>query len=1174
MQETKTIVRKTAYLDALKERVLVFDGAMGTMLQSMKLTEADFGGKALVGCNDALVLSSPEVIASVHRAYLEAGADVIETDTFRSNRITLADYGLADRVIELNRAAAQLARRVADSFSTPEKPRFVAGSMGPSGKLISTDDPQMSDISFEELADVFREQAIGLIQGGADLLLLETQQDILEVKAAINGIQRAFEEEGVILPIQAQVTLDVNGKMLLGSDITAVTAILQGMGVSVIGMNCSTGPEHMRPSVAYLSEHATLPISVIPNAGLPMNVNGEAVYPMQPEPFSDLLAEYVREYGVRVVGGCCGTRPEHIRELVAKLPQALPERPALKPEAELASPVQAVQIEQQPVPFLVGERLNAQGSRAFKRLLLAEDFDGMLQIAREQVENGAHGLDVSVALTERSNEAELMAKLVKRLSLEVPVPLIIDSTEPEVIEAALQNTPGRCLINSTNLESGEAKARRIFALAKQYSAAVLALTIDEQGMAKTAERKLEVAERIYHLAVDECGLQPQDLVFDDLTFTLATGEEVYRNSAVETLRGITLIKQALPGVHTSLGVSNVSFGLSPASRKVINSVFLYHAVQAGLDMAIVNPAQIKPYVEIPPQERELAEALIFNKHENALADLIAYFDANPEAAGDEGQKVDPFEGLSASERLRERILRRQKVGVEEDIEAIIAEHPEQPKSQTAVEILNTILLPAMKEVGDRFGAGELILPFVLQSAEVMKKAVAHLENYLEKKEGASKGKLVLATVYGDVHDIGKNLVKTIISNNGYEVVDLGKQVPAEMIIQTAIEENATAIGLSALLVSTSKQMPLIVNELHRRKLKFPVLVGGAAINARFGWRILKCDDGELYAPGVYYCKDAFEGLAVMETLADPQRYQESLADLRRKSEHEFASERTTAEPAKVAAKERSLPPAEFIPTVSEWGPRVVESMPLPLVADHLSLNELYRLSWGAKNAHGEEWQRLKAEFDARRLKMLADAEKHGWLKPQGVYGYWPALADGNTLILYDPASLEDLEPRELERFEFPRQAGGEGISLADYFLPVGSERFDVVALQVVTVGEAASQHFAELEAAQNYSEAYFVHGLAVQMAEAAADYLHDHIRRELGLREKQGLRYSWGYPAIPDLADHRKVFDLLPAEKALGMSLTPAYQLVPEQSTAAIIVHHPLAKYFNVGVNRVDQLLG
>jgi len=520
------------------------------------------------------------------------------------------------------------------------------------------------------------------------------------------------------------------------------------------------------------------------------------------------------------------------------------------------------------------------------------------------------------------------------------------------------------------------------------------------------------------------------------------------------------------------------------------------------------------------------------------------------------------------------ILRRQKVGVEEDIDAILCEHPEQPKSQTAVEILNTILLPAMKEVGDRFGAGELILPFVLQSAEVMKKAVAYLENFLEKKAGASKGKLVLATVYGDVHDIGKNLVKTIISNNGYEVIDLGKQVPAEMIIQTAVEEHASAIGLSALLVSTSKQMPLIVNELHRRKLNFPVLIGGAAINARFGWRILKCDDGELYAPGVYYCKDAFEGLTVMETLADPQRYEESLANLRRKAEHEFASEHTSSIPAEAEAKIRTVETADFIPSVSQWGPRIVASMPLQLVADHLSLNELYRLSWGAKNAHGEEWEHLKAEFDIRRQRMLADAEKHGWLKPQGVYGYWPALADGNTLILYDPASLEGTKPRELERFEFPRQAGGEGLCLADYFLPVGSEGFDVVALQVVTVGEAASQHFAELEATQNYSEAYFVHGLAVQMAEAAADYLHDHIRRELGLQEKQGLRYSWGYPAIPDLADHRKVFDLLPAEQALGMQLTPAYQLVPEQSTAAIIVHHPLAKYFNVGVNRVDQLMG
>lgn len=1168
------ITRKTAYLDALKERVLVFDGAMGTTLQTMNLTEADFGGKHLVGCNDCLVLSSPETIAKVHAAFLDAGADVIETDTFRANRLTLADYGLENKTLELNTAAARLARRVADGFSTPAKPRFVAGSIGPSGKLISTNDPQMSDISYDALADIFREQALGLIQGGADLLLLETQQDILEVKAAIEGIHRAFVEAGAILPIQAQVTLDVNGKMLLGTDITAALAILEGMGVNVIGLNCSTGPEHMRASVQYLSEHATLPISCIPNAGLPMNVNGEAVYPQQPEPFAEMLAQYVREYGVRVVGGCCGTRPEHIRKLAEKIPAEVPPLPQREPKALLASPVQAVPIEQEPVPFLIGERLNAQGSRAFKKLLLAEDYDGMLQIARDQLETGAHGLDISVAVTERSDEALLMEKLVKRLSLETPVPLIIDTTEPDVVEAALRTAPGRCLINSTNLEAGTEKPRRVFALAKKYSAAVLALTIDEQGMAKTAERKLEVAQRIYALAVNECGLKAQDLVFDDLTFTLATGEDIYRQSAIETLRGLTLIKQTLPGVHTSLGVSNVSFGLSPASRKVVNSVFLHHAIQAGLDMAIVNPAQIRPYGEIPPQERELAEALIFNRHENALPDLIAYFDANPEAAAESKEKSSPLEGLTPAERLTQRIIRRLKAGVEDDIEAVLAERPDAPKAQTAVEILNEVLLPAMKEVGDRFGAGELILPFVLQSAEVMKKAVAHLENYLEKKAGESKGKLVLATVYGDVHDIGKNLVKTIVSNNGFEVVDLGKQVPAETIIQAALEHHATAIGLSALLVSTSKQMPLIVNELHRRKLNIPVLIGGAAINPRFGWRIFKCDDGEYYAPGVFYCKDAFEGLAVMDALTDPQRHQAILEDLRRKAEHEYAAAQIRPERTAQRGGSPSIPPADVIPKIEQWGVRVVKSMPLQLVAKHLNLNELYRLSWGAKNAHGAEWKRLQAEFDTRREAMLRDAEKQGWMKPQGVYGYWPTLADGSALVIYDPLTLQDSQPKELMRFEFPRQVGGEELCLADYFLPVGSDHFDAVAFQVVTVGDAAAQRFAELEASQSYSEAYFTHGLAVQMAEAAADYLHAHIRRELGLKANQGLRYSWGYPAIPELSDHSKVFRLLPAEEALGMQLTSAFQLVPEQSTAAIIVHHPLAKYFNIGVNRVEQLLG
>ncbi|MGB4595750.1 MAG: methionine synthase [Anaerolineaceae bacterium] len=1161
------------FLEALQKRVLIFDGAMGTSLQGFNLTEKQFGGKELVGCNDALVLFAPEVVERVHRSFLEVGADVIETDTFRGNRLTLADYHLQDRTIELNLAAANLARKVADEYNTPEQPRFVAGSMGPSGKLISTDDPQMSDITYDELVDVFREQAVGLIQGGVDVLLIETSQDILEVKAVVQGIHLANAELGTEVPIQAQVTLDINGRMLLGTDISAALAILEGLDIDLIGMNCSTGPEHMRQSIAYLSEHTHLPISVIPNAGLPMNVNGEAVYPMKPDQFSDLLADYVGKFGIRVVGGCCGTTPDHICELVKKVKATKPAIPEVIPMPALASPTQAVATMQEPAPFMIGERLNAQGSRIFKKMVLTADFDSMIQVARDQVDNGAHGLDISMAVTERTDEADMMAKIVKRLSLEVPVPLIIDSTEPEVIEAALQKTGGRCLINSTNLEAGEAKSRKLFAVARKYSAAVMALTIDEQGMAKTAERKLEVAKRIHDLAVNEYRLAPSDLVFDDLTFTLATGEAEFRDSAIETLKGIELIKRELPGVRTSLGVSNVSFGLSPVSRKVLNSVFLFHAEQAGLDMAIVNPAQIKPYSEISTDERELAEALIFNRSEDALANLITYFDQHTQETGDEGHKEDPFAGLSVAERLQARILTRQKIGVEEDINQILALDPTRTNGEKAVEILNQVLLPAMKEVGDRFGAGELILPFVLQSAEVMKKSVAYLENYLEKKEGMSKGKLVLATVYGDVHDIGKNLVKTILTNNGYDVVDLGKQVPAETIISAAIAENATAIGLSALLVSTSKQMPLIINELHRRKLNIPVLVGGAAINPRFGWRILRGEDGNYYEPGVFYCKDAFEGLGVMDALTDPQKLSTLKADTWRKAEHEFKiseTHQTIQREAPVSA----LKPAETIPAVQEWGVRVVEELPLPLVAQHLNLNELYRLSWGGKNTHGAAWQTLTQEFDERRVRMVAEAQREGWLKPRAVYGYWPVLAEGDELLVYDPETIATNKPVVLERFAFPRQKGGEGLSLVDYYLPVGSEGYDVVALQVVTVGQEATRRFTELEAQDRYTDAYYLHGLAVQMAEATADYLHDHIRRELGLAIGQGLRYSWGYPAIPELSDHVKVFKLLPAHEALGMELTSAYQLVPEQSTAAIIVHHPDAKYFNVGVNRVEQLLG
>ena len=1158
------------YLDALASRVLVFDGAMGTSLQAQNLDPEQFGGEKYNGCNDYLVISYPQAVEAVHRSFLAVGVDAIETNTFRSNRITMKEYGLQDRVVEINQVAAALARRLADEYAaTTGQPRFVAGSIGPSGKLPSADDPELSNVTYDELADIFREQAVGLIRGGVDLLLIETSQDILEVKAAIAGCHAAFEETGTYLPIQAQVTLDTTGRMLLGTDVNAALAILQGLAIDVIGLNCSTGPEHMRQPIGILGATSALPVSCIPNAGLPLNVDGQAVYPLEPEPFAREMVEFVSKHGISVVGGCCGTTPEHVRLLVEQLAGRTPARRPSKGPAQLASAMSAIAMRQDPPPTLIGERCNAQGSRKFKRMLLEEDYDGILELAREQVEGGAHALDISCAVTERPDELALMRNVVKKLEMGVDVPLVIDSTELDVLEAALKTAPGRCLINSTHLESGRAKADKIFDLARAHNAAVIVLTIDEQGMAKTRDKKFEVARRIFEIATQDHGLRPEDLVFDALTFTLATGDAEFADSAVETIEGIRLIKQNLPGVFTSLGVSNLSFGLAPQARPVLNSVMLYHCMDAGLDMAIINPAHVTAYADIPAEERELAEDLIFNRRSDALQRYIERYE---QATVGEAAVLDPTGSMTPEQRLHWCILHRHKDGVEADIDAIIGRGAFPTKHESAVHTLNTVLLPAMKEVGDKFGAGELILPFVLQSAEVMKKAVAHLETYLERMEGVSKGKIVVATVYGDVHDIGKNLVKTILSNNGYEVFDLGKQVPAETIITKAVEVGATAIGLSALLVSTSKQMPLIVNELHRRGLKFPVLVGGAAINRRFGRRILFTDGGAPYEPGVFYCKDAFEGLETMDQLLVPEKREELLAEVRREADLEMG--RASQLPAHRKAGTRSaIEPAPIVHPL-KWGQRVVKNMPLEIVLKHLSLNELYRLSWGAKNAHGPEWDALKADFDGRLEVMSKEAIKTGWLQPKGVYGLFPCQSDGDDLILYQPGSIDTASPDVLARFSFPRQPHDDHLALSDYFASNESGKIDVVAVQVVTVGAAATERFDRLQAAGDYSEAYFTHGLAVQTAEASAEYLHRHIRREMGIAEGQGKRYSWGYPAIPDLEDHRKVFELLPAATAdLGLSLSPAFQIIPEQSTAAIIVHHKDARYYSVGESRVEQLM-
>jgi 5-methyltetrahydrofolate--homocysteine methyltransferase len=1164
-----------SFLDALEDKVLIYDGAMGTSLQKMNLTSDDFGGEKYFGCNDYLVISKPEVVEDVHRSFFEVGVDVIETDTFRSNRITLKEYDLHDQVIEINQKAASMAKRLADEFTqkTNQK-RFVAGSIGPSGKLPSMEDPQLSDVTFEELVDVFSEQAEGLILGGVDLLLIETSQDILEVKACILGIQKAFDKTGIYLPVQAQVTLDTTGRMLLGTDIGAALAILEGLPIDVIGLNCSTGPEHMREPIAFLGENANLPVSCIPNAGLPLNVDGEAVYPLEPKEFAENLTEFIEKYDISVVGGCCGTTPEHLMELVSKVgKKKRPPRPILQ-RSQLASAIQVMNMQQEPAPFLIGERLNTQGSRKFKQLILNEDYENVLSIAQQQVDSGAHGLDICVALTERADEAETIHKVIKKIAPNIKVPLVIDSTELDVLETALQTAPGRCLINSTHLESGREKADKIFQLAKKYNAAVMVLTIDEAGMAKTAQRKLEIAQRIVDIAKKDHGLSPSDIVIDALTFTLATGDSEFNNSAMETIEGIRLIKKQIPGALTSLGVSNVSFGLSPAARAVLNSIMLYHSVQAGLDMAIVNPVHITPYLEISEEERKLAEDLIFFKKETALQDFIIYFEKHGGRTSDKSsQQAELLKNMSPAERIHWSIVHRNKDGVEKDIDTLIDSRENQSKSDKAVEVLNNVLLPAMKEVGDKFGSGELILPFVLQSAEVMKKSVAHLENYLEKKEGVSKGLMVLATVYGDVHDIGKNLVKTILTNNGYDVLDLGKQVPAETIISQAIENNANAIGLSALLVSTSKQMPLIVNEMQRRGFKIPILIGGAAINKRFGRRILMTDSEKYYDGGVFYCKDAFEGLSTMDQIMSESSFPHLMEQIIKEADMELGRISETVEDTSQPLRQSSIEKANQIPSVKSWGPKVVKSISLEAVFEHLSLNELFRLSWGAKNTHGDDWKKLKIEFEERLSNMKRDAIKNGWLIPKAVYGYFPVQSSGNELLIYDHESIKNKKPEVVQVFSFPRQLNGEFLSLADYFAPVDSGIMDVVALQVVTVGDKATERFEKLQAAGDYTEAYFSHGLAVQTAEATADYLHNHIRRELGLAKNQGKRYSWGYPAIPDLNDHEKVFELLPVQEELGMQLTSAFQLVPEQSTAAIILHHPKAKYFNIGTSRVDQLM-
>src|SRR3954464_6975285 len=1097
------------YLDAINSRVVIFDGGMGATLEQFDLTQEDYGG--LQGkCHEALILNRPDVIKGVHESMVDAGAEVVETDTFQASKLKLDEWGLGEHTLEINTKAAQIAREAVG------EDRYVAGSIGPTRMLPASDAPTLGNIRFGELVEVFTEQAAGLVNGGADLLIIETAQDILEVKAAIFGTRAAFAATGRTLPIQTSVSLLPNGgKMLLGTDISAALATLEALSVDVIGLNCSTGPEDMRDAIRFLGEYSSKPVHCIPNAGIPhQGPNGETIFPETPEELSSVLGQFVERYGVSIVGGCCGTTPDHIRAIHERCADhPVGERPAPRPP-HMSSMIAAAPLVQEPAPTIVGERVNSQGSRKAKELLLADDYDGLLHVAEDQVEGGAHVLDLCVALTERTDEDEQMRLLAKKVSLTQPAPIQVDSTEPDVIETALEQIPGRAIVNSVNLEAGEDKLNVVAPLAVKHGAALIALTIDEVGMAKTADRKVEIAQRIAELT-DSHGLDRELLIFDVLTFTLTTGDEEWRPSAVETIEGIRRVKEALPGVKTSLGVSNVSFGVSPRARAVLNSVFLHHCVEAGLDLAMVNPNHITPYGEISEEERALADDLVYNRREDALERFIGHFESQGEE--EEAEKADPTAGMEPEEALHFHILRRKKDGVEDWIDKSV-------DKIGAVPTLNDVLLPAMKEVGDKFGAGELILPFVLQSAEVMKRAVAQLEKYLDRIEGYTKGTVVIATVFGDVHDIGKSLVNTILTNNGYTVVDLGKQVPIGTIIDAAKEHEATAIGLSALLVSTSKQMPLCIQELHSQGLEFPVLIGGAAINNDFGLRALYPggrESDEVYGPGVFFCKDAFEGLHKMDQIVDGEA-REALVEktraaaikLREKGPEPEALPTDDDTVRSAAATDLPVPEPPF------WGVKEVE-VDLDEVYNHLDTHVLFKLHWGGRGVKGEAWEKLlREDFQPRLERMWRDQD---YLQPRALVGYFPCFSEGNEIVVLDP---ED-HSRELERFVAPRQPAHDRICLADFYRPKDSGELDVVAFQAVTAGDEVTELMAKLEADGEFAEQRFLHGLGTQCAEGMAEWLPARIHSTLGIAPTQGRRYPCGYPAVPEQSEHEKHFRLV-----------------------------------------------
>ncbi|HTG92867.1 MAG TPA: methionine synthase [Pyrinomonadaceae bacterium] len=1168
----------STFLQALRERIVVFDGAMGTNIQSQNLTPDDFGG--LDGCNEYLVVTKPEAIETVHSGFLEVGCDVVETDSFGSTSIVLAEYNIADQAYDLNFKAAELAKKVARDYTTQDKPRWVAGSMGPTTKL-----PSLGHISFLDMKASFAEQARGLIDGGADLLIVETCQDILQTKAALSAIFEYFEEIRRRVPVFAQVTIEAFGTMLMGTEIGAALTALEMFPVDVIGMNCATGPKQMTENVRYLCQNSVLPVSVIPNAGIPENVGGHAHYKETPESLANDLQHFARDLGVNVVGGCCGTTPSHLRAVVEAVKDLTPKpRPGQRLPA--ASSIFMQQPYIQDTSFLIiGERVNASGSKKMRDLLNSEDWDGLVSLAREQEKEGAHVLDVNVDFVGRDGEKD-MHELASRLVTNIKIPLMFDSTEWQKMEAGLQHAGGKSLLNSTNYEDGEPRFLKVLDLAKRYGASVVIGTIDEEGMARGAEGKFKIAKRAYEQATGTAGILPSDIFFDPLALPISTGIEEDRRNALETIEGIRRIKKELPGCFTLLGVSNISFGLNPASRVVLNSVFLHDAVEAGLDAAIVNASKIEPLNRIGEKELKVARELIYDERKfegdtciyDPLTEFTKLFEGVKSAAKKKASK-----GETVEERLRNHIIDGEKIGLEDELRTAL-------QSYSALDIINNILLEGMKVVGELFGSGQMQLPFVLQSAEAMKSAVRFLEPFMEKKGGATaKGTMVLATVKGDVHDIGKNLVDIILTNNGYKVHNLGIKQSIESILQAYDEHGADAIGMSGLLVKSTLIMKENLELMNERGIKVPVVLGGAALTRRYVEDDLKA----LYKGQLYYARDAFAGLHTMDKLvsgngasASTGATDEAAVEVIEDVEDLIGEEaklgiRKPARPRGVLARPeetkhttRSKVSVDVpIPTPPFFGSRVVEDLDLDEVLAFVNETALFKGQWQFKQGRMPpvEYQSLVAEKVRPIYEALkARSKREKLLVPKVVYGYFRCQSEGNDLVIYDDAQ------HERTRFTFPRQPSAKHLCLADFFASHESGKMDVVAFHLVTVGRRATEYAQELFKSDNYSDYLYFHGLSVEAAEALAEFWHKRIREELGIagndspqlaklfhQRYQGSRYSFGYPACPDLEDQAKLFDLLEPGR-IDVELSEEFQLEPEQSTSAIIVHHPEAKYFNV----------